>query len=120
MRRLLVVDDETDVLDFVERVFRRQYLIVRAESVAAAEAALAGGDFAVIITDGRMPRGSGHELLLSARASHPGAVRVLLSGYTAEGEDAGAADVRLPKPIDAEALREAVAEAAARRAGATE
>ena len=29
-RRLLIVDDEQDMLDFLDRVFRREYEVIRA------------------------------------------------------------------------------------------
>ena len=35
-RRLLIVDDEPDMLDFLDRVFRREYEVLRAQSVEEA------------------------------------------------------------------------------------
>ena len=70
MRRLLVVDDEPDVLDFVERVFRREYHVARAQSVMEAEAQLDAGGFDVIITDGRMPQGSGARSWCASATRH--------------------------------------------------
>src|SRR3954470_1955013 len=95
--RLLVVDDEPDVLDFVERVFRREYVVVRAASVDEAVRALGEGAFDVVITDHRMPRGSGYDVLDKARATQPAAVRLLLTGYADDNESLDCADARLPK-----------------------
>src|SRR5260370_26314757 len=81
MPRLLIVDDERDMLDFLERVFRRDYDVVRAHSVEEAETALASAAVDVVITDRRMPRRSGLELLEIVAARHPKTVRVLLTGY---------------------------------------
>jgi DNA-binding NtrC family response regulator len=62
-RRLLIVDDEPDMLDFLDRVFRREYEVVRAQSVEEALPHVDGGKLDVIVTDRRMPRRSGLELL---------------------------------------------------------
>ena len=48
---MLVVDDEQDILDFVERVFRREYLVERAHSVEDALPILERGVLDVLITD---------------------------------------------------------------------
>lgn len=115
MRRLLVVDDEQDILDFVERVFRREYLVERASSVEDALPILEGKAVDVLITDQRMPKRSGCELLDRAAALQPKAVRVLLSGYADTDGARLRADAHLIKPIDGETLREAVAQAVYRR-----
>jgi DNA-binding NtrC family response regulator len=121
MARLLIVDDEHDMLDFLERVFRREYEVLRAHSVEEAEAALASGAVDVVITDRRMPRRSGLELLEIVAARHPATVRVLLTGYADSLVDEKVTQWRLvdawvSKPIDSAALREAVSDAIARRA----
>ncbi|HZS38192.1 MAG TPA: response regulator [Polyangia bacterium] len=120
MPRLLIVDDERDMLDFLERVFRRDYEVVRAHSVEEAEQALASGAVDVVITDRRMPRRSGLELLEIVAAQHPKTVRVLLTGYADSLVDEKVTQWRLvdawvSKPIDSAALREAVTDAIARR-----
>jgi response regulator RpfG family c-di-GMP phosphodiesterase len=119
---LLIVDDEEDMLDYLERVFRRDYHVLRAQSVDEAIAALDKVDAVdVIITDRRMPRRSGLELLEIAAARMPDTVRVLLTGY-AESlinekiSQWALVDAWISKPIDAVALREAVAAAVAKRA----
>src|SRR5436305_443500 len=114
MRRMLVVDDEPDIVDFVERVFRREYRVERAHSVEEALPLLEAGPLDVLITDERMPRRSGTELLDRAAALQPQAVRVLLSGFGAG--DARGADAQVFKPVDGDSLKQAVAEAIARRA----
>jgi len=115
MRRLLVVDDEQDILDFVERVFRREYVVERAGSVEDALAILERRAVDVLITDQRMPRRSGFELLDRAAVLQPAAVRVLLSGY-ADGDAAPEhADAQVIKPVDGETLRQTVAQAISRR-----
>ena len=115
MPRLRVVDDEPDMLDFVERVFRREYQVERALSVEEALPLLESGKLDVLITDQRMPRRSGVELLDRAAVLQPQAVRVLLSGYSEPDEGSAFADAHVHKPVDADSLRQAVADARARR-----
>jgi DNA-binding NtrC family response regulator len=125
MPRLLIVDDEGDMLDFLERVFRRDYEVTRASSVEEAEQALAAFAVDLIITDRRMPKRSGLELLEIVAAKHPDAVRVLLTGYADSlvGDEKVTqwrlVDAWVSKPIDSVALREAVAEAVERRRNPT-
>src|SRR5262249_57818573 len=61
--RMLIVDDEPDMLDFMERVFRVEYDVVRASSGEEALRELGRGRFAVVITDQKMPQMTGVELL---------------------------------------------------------
>jgi DNA-binding NtrC family response regulator len=118
--RLLVVDDELDMLDFLDRVFRREFEIVRATSVEEALPLLDGAPFNIIITDRRMPRRSGLELLEAAAKRQPAALRVLLTGYADSLVDEKVAQWRLvdawvSKPIDSAALRQAIDQAIRRR-----
>ena len=79
---MLVVDDEPDMLEFVERVARRRFEVTPCESAEEALAELARGDYDVLITDQKMPRVSGLELLGRIAGQYPKLVRVLLSGFT--------------------------------------
>jgi DNA-binding NtrC family response regulator len=118
--RLLIVDDEQDMLDFLERVFRRDYEVRRAQSVEEAVAALGEWPVDVVITDRRMPRRSGLELLEIVSKQCPRAVRVLLTGYAESLVNEKVAqwalvDAWVSKPIDSMALKQAISEAFARR-----
>jgi DNA-binding NtrC family response regulator len=120
-RRLLIVDDEPDMLDFLDRVFRREYEVVRAQSVEEALGHVDKGPFDVIVTDRRMPRRSGLELLEIAAQRQPQAVRVLLTGYADSLVDEKVAQWRLvdawvSKPIDSAALKQSIAQALQKRA----
>ncbi len=121
-RRLLIVDDEPDMLDFLDRVFRREYEVLRAQSVEEALALLDRGPLDVIVTDRRMPRRSGLELLEIAAQRQPQAIRVLLTGYADSLVDEKVTQWRLvdawvSKPIDSAALKESIAQAFGKRAG---
>jgi response regulator RpfG family c-di-GMP phosphodiesterase len=111
--RLLIVDDEKDMLDFLERVFRRDYEVVRAHSVDEAERQIAAKPVDVVITDRRMPKRGGLEILAKA---NPRTARILLTGYADSLVDEKVAQWRLvdawvSKPIDSAALKQAVFEA---------
>ncbi len=111
---LLTVDDDPQVLRAVARDLRRrygkEYSVLRADSGSTALEALAGlkerGDpVALVLSDHRMPKMQGVELLGQARELHPEAKRVLLTAY-ADTEAAIAAinesrlDFYLLKPWD--------------------
>jgi DNA-binding NtrC family response regulator len=122
-KRLLIVDDEPDMLDFLDRVFRREYEVRRAQSVDEALRQLDAAPFDIIVTDRRMPRRSGLELLEIAAERQPQAVRVLLTGYADSLVDEKIAQWRLvdawvSKPIDSAALKESIAQALEKRSAA--
>lgn len=81
---ILCVDDEADNVDALERLFRKQYNVLKATSAKEAISVMAKhpGKIAVMITDQRMPEMTGVELLEKTLASHPETVRLLLTGYT--------------------------------------
>lgn len=80
---LLVLDDESDNLDALERIFRKTYRFIRASSGPEALKILAlEPRIDVIITDQRMPSMTGVEFLEKTLLSHPKTVRILLTGYT--------------------------------------
>lgn len=119
-RRLLIVDDEPDMLDFLDRVFRREYEVIRAQSVDEAVRHIEDGPLDVIVTDRRMPRRSGLELLEIAAQRQPNAIRVLLTGYADSLVDEKVAQWRLvdawvSKPIDSAALKTSIAQAVDKR-----
>jgi response regulator RpfG family c-di-GMP phosphodiesterase len=118
--RLLIVDDEPDMLDFLDRVFRRDYEVLRAQSVEEALRLLDSGPVDIIVTDRRMPRRSGLELLEIAAHRQPTAVRVLLTGYADSLVDEKIAQWRLvdawvSKPIDSAALKQQIEQAMQKR-----
>jgi two-component system, sensor histidine kinase and response regulator len=80
---LLCLDDETDNLDALERIFRKTYNVLKASTPEEAFNILDNQpDLAVIISDQRMPLITGVEFLEKSIVSHPDTVRILLTGYT--------------------------------------
>jgi signal transduction histidine kinase len=80
---LLCVDDEIDNVDALERLFRKKYTVLKATSGHEALKILdQNPSVALIISDQRMPQMTGVEFLQKAQATHPSALRILLTGYT--------------------------------------
>lgn len=114
--KLLVVDDETDMLDFIERVFRRRFDVTRCRNAETALEMLEGGEFEVLITDQKMPHLSGLELLERLGDRQPALVRVLLSGFTEVPEIKRAIERctihnYILKPVDSRKLLDGIDEA---------
>ncbi len=81
--RVLFVDDEPEVLDAVAVNLRRNYDVVTATSGAAGlEYLEAEDDFAVVVSDMRMPKMDGATFLALAREISPDVVRMLLTGHS--------------------------------------
>ncbi len=120
--RLLVVDDEPDMLDFLERVLRRRFQVIRCGNGEAALEALESERFEVLITDQKMPRMSGIQLLERIRDDYPKLLRLILSGFT-EVSEIEHAITRcgihgyILKPVDSRRLLQAIDDAYEVRAG---
>jgi YesN/AraC family two-component response regulator len=114
--RLLIVDDEPDMLDFLERVFRNEYTVTRATNADEALRELGQQRYSVVITDQKMPHITGVQLLERIGERFPFLVKVLLSGFTEVPEIQRAVERcgihnYVVKPVDSEKLRAAVKEA---------
>lgn len=80
--RILLVDDEENILRSLQRVLRREpWTLVIANSGDEALAAIAEQPVDLVISDARMPGMDGPTLLAEIRRRHPWTVRILLTGY---------------------------------------
>lgn len=79
---VLFVDDEERVLNALNHLFAPLYDVETAASGARALERLSARRFHVLVSDQRMPGMTGVELLREAKSSAPGAVRLLLTGYS--------------------------------------
>ena len=81
--RILFIDDETNILRALERVFLdEEYEILTAGSAGEALEILAStSPVQVVVSDYRMPLMNGVELLRTVREKWPETIRAILSGY---------------------------------------
>lgn len=80
---LLCLDDEPDNLEALERIFRKDYNVLKAVTPELAFNFLDEyPDLSVIISDQRMPLITGVEFLEKSIVTHPDTIRILLTGYT--------------------------------------
>ena len=84
---LLIVDDEPYILPTLKALLAADYEVSTADCAESARAVFARQPVDLILTDQKMPRQTGIQLLEWVRANHPRTVRLLMSGY-AELEDA--------------------------------
>ena len=108
--KILLVDDEVNVLQAYTRVLRSRFALESAESGSQAlEVLKANGPFAAIVSDMRMPGMDGVELLSWVRELYPDTVRIMLTGNAdqqtaTDAVNQGAIFRFLSKPCDSEVL----------------
>lgn len=79
--KILLVDDDINILSAYRRNFRKQFDIITAESgTEGLKIMKEKGPFAVIVSDFRMPGMDGIEFLTQAKQIEPDTVRVMLTG----------------------------------------
>ena len=117
--KILVVDDEPQILSVMARQLRGRYAVLAAGSGALGIEALAREpDIAVVVSDMRMPRMDGREFLAKAKVTAPNAVRLLLTGQCDMPDAIGAVNEGaifrfLEKPCPPTLLLSMLADAAA-------
>lgn len=110
---VLCVDDEPRVLSALERSLRWElYDVVRAGDGSEALDLLERFPIKVVVSDERMPRMSGSELLSRVRSIRPQVGRIILTGYPGPAMlirslEAGI-DFLMTKPWDEERLKRAI------------
>ena len=120
---LLVVDDEPDLRTLYELTLVREgYEVETAETLADARARLGERRYHAVITDMRLPDGSGLELLQWLEANARGEKAIVITAYgsaenAVEALKAGAYDY-LTKPVDLRQFRSVIASALGRGSSA--
>jgi Nif-specific regulatory protein len=107
---ILVVDDEQDNLDAFRFNFKKTFDILTATSGPEALQVLADKDVAVVVTDQRMPKMTGVELLREVRERRPDTVGIILTAFTdvdvlIEAINLGQVYRYITKPWDAKEVR---------------
>jgi two-component system, NtrC family, response regulator HupR/HoxA len=116
---VLIVDDEPRVLDSLEAILAAEFRVVRAGHGEEALGVLERHDVAVILTDHRMPRMTGVELLRRSQETAPDTIRIVLTAYTdvdslMDAINTGRLYHFIPKPWDPNELLLVVRRAAER------
>ena len=120
--RLLVVDDEPDLRTLYELTLLREgYQVESASGVEEAWSLLQAGSFHLVITDMRLPDGTGLDLLRRMDESGRAERGIVITAYgsaenAVEALKAGAYDY-LTKPVDLRQFRAVVASALGRGGG---
>lgn len=85
MKRILVVDDEVQILKALSRMFlETDYEIFTAENGMDALKLIETTEIDMIISDMRMPILDGYKLLSIVKEKYPKIIRIILSGYAEE------------------------------------
>jgi two-component system, NtrC family, response regulator PilR len=108
--RLLVVDDEVSLTDFLALLFQAEdYLVDTANSVSEARQRLLDRGYDLVLCDITMPDGSGLDLLREIRASERGPAMLMMTAHSSTGSaieamKLGAYDY-IPKPFVVDELK---------------
>ncbi|OGQ34433.1 MAG: hypothetical protein A3F16_05575 [Deltaproteobacteria bacterium RIFCSPHIGHO2_12_FULL_43_9] len=79
--RILIIDDEKNIVDALKRLFRRDYDVDTALSADDGLALLEKNSYHLVICDQRMPGLTGVQFFARAKEIQPETIRVLLTGY---------------------------------------
>ncbi len=80
-KKILVVDDDTNILSSITRNLHGKYELSTASSAHdALDILKKKSDFALVLTDYKMPLVNGLELLQKVRESYPATIRMMLTG----------------------------------------
>ena len=121
MKRILFVDDESNVLDGIRRMLRADRARWDMHFAVGGEAALRAceaGAFDVVVSDMRMPGMDGATLLGHIRDRYPSTARLILSGSAEMGLATRAVSLAhsyLAKPCDASEFQSAIARVCAQQ-----
>ncbi|HHJ51861.1 MAG TPA: sigma-54-dependent Fis family transcriptional regulator [Caldithrix abyssi] len=114
---LLIVDDQIEILNALQRLFRKDFRVLVAESGKQALKLLSENEVAVILCDQRMPEMDGVTFLSLAKEQQPDAVRLMITGYadieaTIDAVNKAGIHQYISKPFEPDDLKQIVRNAA--------
>jgi response regulator RpfG family c-di-GMP phosphodiesterase len=80
MDKILLVDDDTNLLEACRRQFRKRFEMDIAEGASEGLELMRGAKYAVVVSDMRMPGIDGVQFLSEVRMLYPDTVRIMLTG----------------------------------------
>jgi CheY-like chemotaxis protein len=121
--RVLLVEDDDDNRELMAEVLSAAgFEVVSAASGQEGLQTLSAGPVDVVVTDVGMPGMGGLELARAAKAIAPAVPVIIVTGWAERDDITGArgkeVDAVLIKPVDPDALAQAVTDVAQRRGGA--
>jgi diguanylate cyclase (GGDEF)-like protein len=78
---LLVVDDEPSILDTLKILLRPEFEVLTADCAGAAQQHFAQREIDILLTDQKMPRVTGVQLLEWVKENHPKTIRLMMTGF---------------------------------------
>jgi two-component system, NtrC family, response regulator PilR len=108
--RLLIIDDEGSILDFLSLLFQQEgYDVDTARTVGEARQCLGDTTYDLVLCDVMMPDGNGLDLLREIKSGEADPAVIMMTAYTStksaiEAMKLGAADY-ISKPFDVEELK---------------
>ena len=114
---VLVVDDEPSILDTLRLFLNPEFEVITADCADAAQQIFAQRDIDIILTDQKMPRVTGVQLLEWAKEHRPKTIRLMMTGFAELEETISAINKSqvfrfLLKPWQSENLLETIRTAA--------
>lgn len=83
--KVLIVDDDENLLQALRRSFLNKYDVTIASSSSLAISLLSENEYAVVVSDYQMPGQSGIEFLMEAKGLSPATTRIMLTGQADMG-----------------------------------
>src|SRR5256712_6208460 len=120
MDRVLIVDDEKGMRDFLSIMLKKEgYAVVVSESADKASELVGKGEFDLVISDIAMPGKSGIDILKQSKAANPETPVIMITAYASaesaiEALKLGAYDYII-KPFDVEEMKTVVGNALEKR-----
>ncbi len=112
-KRILIVDDEPDILQLLEiSLTRMQFKVFKAENIGSAKYQLSKTSFHLCLTDFKLPDGTGSELVEHVATNYPNTPIAVITAFgtinhAVETLKKGAYDF-ITKPISLDTLRQLV------------
>lgn len=114
MAKILIVDDDPDILDLVQGMLTPEHDVMVSTDAAGAMDVLRSTPIDLLVTDIRMPQCNGFMLIRQAMATHPELRVIVMSAFYDETDETARqivsryAPIALSKPITRAAIKAAV------------